>query len=868
MLLFLLVFICFIIFSFVLVNANANEKIIKQINKYGGKKHKFNTKFNTEITKWKHNYSLAKLMILEFNYTDEEKKLILDISKSEQDYINPYNDLINLIEYKSIKLQHNKNKFPQIFLTHNCYFRKFLLTQVSVLTKFYKKKLSVLYISASNAIFLPFLISLFPSFIWHIYYDIDLSYELSLSTNVHKYNKKFTEEDAKQWHGKVDIVISHHRQSLDYIMKTKKVRFSDEEKHEEKHEEKRDLKHDLKHVSPHAANDQANNQANNAASIFDKMMLNDFNEQSKLIKLIEPKLGASLKFKLPFVDKNDKSTIDIIQGKILWLPWTNPASTDATLIIEGKDAKINSPTMKIHLKTLQDSFATHNMINRVWGYYKPPCNVDHIIGYDYCFDCTLEATIWRDYIDLSSKFAFDNTLTTATTANATWQKHTVSSLMNAINFKFEPLISIVNKSDQHGRHPKLLPAERVKLLIKNKTKFNWAEYEDELKKNVLKYDEFNDTAMDTTIDTAIDTAMNTETKVGNFKYDFAYNLKIAEKLLNTKFKSLYSEREIKYILSVSKKEWPLPSIWNSLISKIPYRGNKGGALAHNIIYSHLGQRKLFMTELQLLTRFLNTALDHAIVLYAGAAPSIHLPLLFELFPNIIWHLYDPAKFAIKESKHAKIYNDFFTHDTAKLWHKKCDIFICDIRLSSENNIEFEKQVMSDMKKQDEWTRIIEPSMGASLKFRLPYISADENINVFKYSRGKILWQMWPPQASTECRLIVEAKDAKKGAPSMEIDVVKYQNACMEHNMIDRAWKTYQIPHPDVKNVLGYDRCFDCTCEAMSWLSYMKLNDSIKKSLSSHMNALTRITYQPLCGKKTKHGYHQFDTASVRISKII
>jgi len=353
-----------------------------------------------------------------------------------------------------------------------------------------------------------------------------------------------------------------------------------------------------------------------------------------------------------------------------------------------------------------------------------------------------------------------------------------------------------------------------------------------------------------------------------FKYNFDNSLKTAKFLLMTKFKSMYSEKEIEYILSVSKKELPLPSIWNNLHFQIPYRGNKGGALAHNIIYSHLGQRKLFMAELQVLTKFLSTATDHAIVLYAGAAPSIHLPLLFELFPNVIWHLYDPARFAIKESKHAKIYNDFFTHDTAKHWHKKCDIFICDIRLSSENSVEFEKQVASDMKKQDEWTRLIEPKMGASLKFRLPYISADENIHIVKYIKGKILWQMWPPQASTECRLVIEAADAKKEAPPMEIDVVKYQNSCMEHNMIDRAWKTYKIPHPDVKNVFGYDRCFDCTCEAMSWLSYMELKSATKKTLSSHMNALTSITHQPLCGKKTKHGYYQFETAPIRISKII
>jgi hypothetical protein len=352
-----------------------------------------------------------------------------------------------------------------------------------------------------------------------------------------------------------------------------------------------------------------------------------------------------------------------------------------------------------------------------------------------------------------------------------------------------------------------------------------------------------------------------------YSYNFKHNLQVASTLLHKKFNSLqhYTNQEKEFILLASSKEWPLPNIWMnlSLPALVPYRENKQQIIAHHLTYNHSGQRKLFLVEMELLTNFLSDAGKNVIILYAGAAPAIHIPLFIELFPNCIWHLYDPAKFAIKENKNIKIYNKFFTDETAKEWNKKCDIFICDIRL--DNKVDFENQVNTDMKMQDRWTRLIEPRKGASLKFRPPYTYEDI---LYEYINGRILWQMCPPKASTETRLIVDAKDANMHSLPMKISIRAYQNLCAEHNIIDRPWKTYKILHLDVKHILGYDRCFDCTCEAMCWLSYMKLKNTKKRSLSEHMNALTKITHQPLKSNKTMHGHFQFDTAAVRISKMI
>ena len=566
------------------------------------------------------NYDLAKQLVDQFDYTKEEKELILSISKESQK-LNPWNDLVNLIQYRETRIKDiGKNRFPQKYLSHNCYFRKFLISQVFVLTRFYKKGAVILYIGASNAIFLPYLISLFPHHIWHIYYDINLSYEFPhelLELNqIHLYHKELTIEDAKNWHNKIDVVISHHRPSIHNLKNTKNIN---------------GLELNLE---------------------FDKKIFKELINQSNIIKEIEPKLGASLKFMLPYVDSSDRSNIEIIQGKILWLPWSKPTSTDSTLIIEASDAKKNSSNMFINPKILEDSYATHNMIYKSWAYYETPNNVhsNKINGYDNCFDCTFEANVWQNYLNI-----FKDT-----------NLH-IHDIMNSVSNKFEPLINIVKKTDMHGRHTKLSPAERINYLIEHKyIKIeNIAEIQKQYKSilydNAQKYDEFSEDAnQQMTIENTTTNAINT-----HFLHNFKNNLILAKKLLETKFKNMYTEREQKYILTVSSKEWPLPSIWNSLKFYIPYRGNKGGALAHNIVYSHLGQRKLFMAELQVLTRYLKSATDSAIVLYAGAAPSIHLPLLYQLFPNVIWHLYDPAKFAIKESHNAKIYNEFFTHETAK-----------------------------------------------------------------------------------------------------------------------------------------------------------------------------------------------------------
>ena len=71
--------------------------------------------------------------------------------------------------------------------------------------------------------------------------------------------------------------------------------------------------------------------------------------------------------------------------------------------------------------------------------------------------------------------------------------------------------------------------------------------------------------------------------------------------------------------------------------------------------THIGQRKLLMTEVLFLSK---CAKINDTIVYAGAAPGLHIPFLQSLFANkrLKYELYDPRAFGIPEteiSRHIK-----------------------------------------------------------------------------------------------------------------------------------------------------------------------------------------------------------------------
>ena len=367
------------------------------------------------------------------------------------------------------------------------------------------------------------------------------------------------------------------------------------------------------------------------------------------------------------------------------------------------------------------------------------------------------------------------------------------------------------------------------------------------------------------------------------------NFEDAQRLVteNGVFANSYTEDERQRILEITAREQPTPSPWyDPEAAVLPYRGGNAVAAA-TLCNLHHGQRKLFIGELEGLTDLMRAAdmprgsnlsrvPDQIKVVYAGAAPGHHMPYLARLFPTVEWYLYDPAPFRMRgspaELSRIHMHQQYFTDDTAREWQDRCDIFISDIRINPPEDAPdadllkqtgwsptFEKQVALDMAMQDTWTMLIRPWLGASLKWRPPYVPAGIP-HMIESMRGRILIQVWPSCSSTEGRLIVRGADA---APNtrMQFDAAHYQDACATRNVVDRPWGTYAAAGLDPGRVPGFDHCYDCAREAAAWRAYTELPArltgpqllaaSTPGDVASLMNGLTAATGQRLDGGANK-----------------
>lgn len=205
-------------------------------------------------------------------------------------------------------------------------------------------------------------------------------------------------------------------------------------------------------------------------------------------------------------------------------------------------------------------------------------------------------------------------------------------------------------------------------------------------------------------------------------------------------------------------------------------------------YCHWGQVKLFFSELEFLCICKKEGIDlaDAVLIYIGSAPGTHIKYLTDIFKNLRCLLYDPAKFDIEEKNNIAIFSGkegFFTDDTCEhvINHRfykssKYKLFISDIRSEAVENT-----IFKEMMDQQRWLLKLDADM-SMLKFRLPYMNNDDwvkpdydysdiekyikkptgrsckNIdNIICYLKGDIYIQIYPPQYSTETRLIVNKK---------------------------------------------------------------------------------------------------------------
>ncbi|XWV24893.1 mg18 protein [Tupanvirus deep ocean] len=204
---------------------------------------------------------------------------------------------------------------------------------------------------------------------------------------------------------------------------------------------------------------------------------------------------------------------------------------------------------------------------------------------------------------------------------------------------------------------------------------------------------------------------------------------------------------------------------------------------HQKINLHLGQLKLFFSELLFLTKYIK---DVNKVLYVGAAAGYHISKLADLFPDVVFDLWDPGRFDLQERNNIKIFNYPFTNESARTYaiNKEKILFMSDIRtltiakmLKSEQNDKVDEIVEEDMLKQAQWVKIINP-VYAYLKFRLPWYSSKS-----KYLKGTIYLQPYSP-LSTEARLMTNNYN----------DYVVHDNVDYDEKMayFNRAIRPFQL----------------------------------------------------------------------------
>lgn len=263
---------------------------------------------------------------------------------------------------------------------------------------------------------------------------------------------------------------------------------------------------------------------------------------------------------------------------------------------------------------------------------------------------------------------------------------------------------------------------------------------------------------------------------------------------------------------------------------------------------HFGQRKLLLSEIQLLTAYYESddVRDDPIIVYVGAAPGSHLTTLSKLFPRAKFILYDLARFDSHLYNNPTMYDirhEYFTDDTCIKILKEVDanrlLFVSDIRKSIhtvrdvsihyEPDSAFEDSVMNDMDMQQKWVLAMKPRMSL-LKFRLPYnLKTGDKLNLLE---GKLMFGVWARPTSGETRLLI---DAQNGFTCIDYDFKLYEETQAFHNKYVRTFGFASALETYRRFMVGnntYCPCYDCYAELSILERYCNLECAVQTDLEA------------------------------------
>jgi hypothetical protein len=217
--------------------------------------------------------------------------------------------------------------------------------------------------------------------------------------------------------------------------------------------------------------------------------------------------------------------------------------------------------------------------------------------------------------------------------------------------------------------------------------------------------------------------------------------------------------------------------------------------------THLGQMKLLLSEIEFLTPFIGRSLR---VIYAGAAPGVHVPIIAKMFGTMHFVLIDPQSSMILNGEYpnVEVVKGLMTDSLAREFVSGQEdglLFISDVRmgppLEGETAEGHQNSIQQDMDDQRRWLEIMCP-LASILKFRLPWREGVTN-----YLSGRIYFPVYGKKLTHEARLVV-CKDAPP---------VEYDNRVYEGQMAYFNW----ILRPAIQYAFGGERCYDCT--AFRWI---------------------------------------------------
>ena len=259
--------------------------------------------------------------------------------------------------------------------------------------------------------------------------------------------------------------------------------------------------------------------------------------------------------------------------------------------------------------------------------------------------------------------------------------------------------------------------------------------------------------------------------------------------------------------------------------------------------THLGQRKLLISEIYALTTWYIKYKGNPTVIYAGAAPGFHIIFLAILFPKARFILYDSAPFdarLLKQSRDVfEFHNRRFTSDDAFAASRLDNtLFISDIRSGRDD---FEAGVADDMVTQREWVAIMRPAL-ALLKFRLPYnMPAGSSL---EYLDGQLLYSIWSKPMSGESRLLVTPDDIDR---TRMYDVTQYESVMFKHNKSVRGHAVPTCARRFEQFLAGrnnrYCACFDCVAELSVFERYLRLSNSRRGSNFVQLSDVTAAFFR-------------------------